>query len=61
MPQWQREYIEGSQLEVYMVRLPERFHGLSFHQACTKSVHVAYLYIWTALSFPPLTNRPTNP
>lgn len=35
MPQWQREYIEGSQLEVYMVRLPECFHGLSFHQAST--------------------------
>lgn len=31
-PQWQREYIEGSQLEVYMVRLPEAFHGLPFHQ-----------------------------
>ncbi len=35
MPQWQQEYIEGSQLEVYMVKLPQAYHGLPFHQVRT--------------------------
>jgi hypothetical protein len=29
-PDWQKEYIEGGQLEIYMVQLPESFSGLRF-------------------------------
>lgn len=32
-PDWQKEYIEGGQLEIYMVHLPESFSGLRFDKA----------------------------
>lgn len=37
-PDWQKEYIEGGQLEIYMVQLPESFSGLRFDKVRIHSV-----------------------
>ncbi len=49
-PDWQKEYIEGGQLEIYMVQLPESFSGLRFDKVSVLRI-LPWLFFQAAPSF----------
>lgn len=50
-PEWQREYIEGGQLEIYMVQLPCSFSGLRFDKVSCDEYPESHLALCLSLGF----------